>query len=145
MRPKMRILFGCLLLASAPLAHSQTAASLDTQVRVLDNTAASRGQSQVAQKIASSFTRLAGSADNALALVDGLRSGSAINLKTSTTTGTSATPVTSTTTTTITPPTGAMGWGNVRIALALAQDSLARAGITNPTAQQLQAALVGGT
>ena len=37
-----------------------------------------------------------------------------------------------------------MGWGNVKISLALAQDQLARLGITNPTAEQLQAALNGG-
>ena len=36
-----------------------------------------------------------------------------------------------------------MGFGNVNIALALAQASLAKQGITNPTPQQLQAALVG--
>src|SRR2546423_1614882 len=119
MRPKMRILLGCLLLASAPLVHPQTGGTIDASVRALDNTAASRGQSQVAQKIASRFTGLAGSSDNALALVEGLRSGTAIDLKTTST----GTPATTTTTTTITPPTRPMGWGNVRIALALAQDS----------------------
>src|SRR4029079_8142939 len=36
------------------------------------------------------------------------------------------------------------GWGNVKIALALAQYQLTQAGITQPTAAQLQAALVGG-
>ena len=37
-----------------------------------------------------------------------------------------------------------MGWGNVSHALALAQFSLRQAGIENPTAPRLQAALDGG-
>jgi len=37
-----------------------------------------------------------------------------------------------------------MGWGNVSHALALARTALANAGITEPTAADLQAALVGG-
>jgi hypothetical protein len=46
--------------------------------------------------------------------------------------------------TTFTPPTRPMGWGNVSHALSLAQDALARLGITQPTNAQLQAALMGG-
>src|SRR5258706_2821158 len=38
-----------------------------------------------------------------------------------------------------------MGYGNVKHALTLAQRSLANLGITNPTAAQMQAALMGGT
>jgi hypothetical protein len=38
-----------------------------------------------------------------------------------------------------------MGYGNVKHALTLAQKSLANVGITNPTAAQMQAALMGGT
>ncbi len=38
-----------------------------------------------------------------------------------------------------------MGYGNVNISLALAEASLAKLGITNPTPEQLQAALNGGT
>jgi hypothetical protein len=37
-----------------------------------------------------------------------------------------------------------MPWDNVVISLALARDSLARAGIAHPTAEQLEAALLGG-
>ena len=36
-----------------------------------------------------------------------------------------------------------MGYGNIRIALSLAKSQLARQGITEPTPQQLQAALMG--
>jgi len=38
-----------------------------------------------------------------------------------------------------------MGFGNVFISLALAKQQLSQAGITQPTPQQLQAALLGGT
>ena len=38
-----------------------------------------------------------------------------------------------------------MGHGNVYISLALAKEQLAAAGITRPTAEQLQASLMGGT
>jgi hypothetical protein len=41
-------------------------------------------------------------------------------------------------------PTGKMGFGNVKISLALAQQSLSQQGITQPTSQQLYTALAGG-
>ncbi|MGH8831327.1 MAG: hypothetical protein ACREXV_09555 [Polaromonas sp.] len=43
------------------------------------------------------------------------------------------------------PATSTMGYGNVNIALSLAQTALAKEGITNPTPAQLAAALNGGT
>ena len=142
----LRMLTGSILIAMTPLALAQTPATVDSQTQALDTTAANHGQTQVATQIASSFTALAGSRDNALALVRALRNGTAVTLTTTTppTTGTAGGSAT-TTTTTFTPPTGRMGWGNVFISLALARDSLARIGITQPTPQQLQAALVGGS
>jgi hypothetical protein len=129
------------LLIALALPAAPATSELDTQAAALDATAANKGQTLVAGKIAAFFTNLAGSKDNANALVVALRNGTDVNLTTTTGTGATAT----TTTTTFTPPTGKMGWGNVKIALALAQDSLLRAGITNPTPAQLQAALDGGT
>jgi len=38
-----------------------------------------------------------------------------------------------------------MGFGNVNISLALAQASLTNLGITNPTPEQIKAALTGGS
>jgi hypothetical protein len=139
MKRTMKILAASLLLALAPVAGAQSGGDIDTQVRVLDRTGANRGQALVAAKIAGNFTHLAGSEDNALALVNALRTGDTVQL-TYAPTGTSTTPTIST----LDPPTGKMGWGNVKIALALAQDQLARLGITHPTAEQLQAALNGG-
>src|SRR4030095_10278021 len=49
------------------------------------------------------------------------------------------------TTTVITPPTGQMGHGNVFTSLALAKQQLGQMGISQPTPEQLQAALTGGT
>ena len=145
MKRSMRVLAGSLLIALSPLAAAQTTGDpIDTQVAKLDTTAANRGQTLVAGKIASNFGNLAGSDKNSLALVNALRNGTDATL---TYTTPPAKPGGTPTTTTVTydPPTGKMGWGNVKIALALAQDSLARAGITNPTAEQLQAALNGGS
>jgi hypothetical protein len=149
-KTKMKVLAAATLLALAPFARADDATagtgSLDTQVKVLDNTGASRGQAQVAARIAAQFRGVAGSDANALALVNGLRNGTAATLTTTTTTkGPDGKPVTTTTTTTVTPPTKPMGWGNVRISLALAQAQLQQAGITKPTAEQLQTALTGGT
>lgn len=43
-----------------------------------------------------------------------------------------------------TPPTGNMGYGNVNIAMDLAQQQLAKAGITRPTPVQIRASFMGG-
>lgn len=98
------------------------------------------GQLLVANKVAAPFVGMAGSQDNAVALAIALRTGTAANLTFIPTAG-EATPVT----TVVSIPTKPMGWGNVSHALALAQFSLRQAGIDNPTAADLQAALDGGT
>jgi hypothetical protein len=60
-------------------------------------------------------------------------------------TTTTVDPQTNTTTTTTQPlPTGKMGYGNVKISLALAQESLRQQNILQPTSEQLHTALVGG-
>lgn len=152
MTKTLRTMVGSMLLAMAPLAVAQTSGSIDTETQKLNTAAENHGQAQVAARIAADFTTLAGSKDNSLALVRALRNGTQVTLTTTSapatgaggTTGTSGTTAT-TTTTSFTPPTGKMGWGNVFISLALAQNSLAQLGITKPTTAQLQAALVGGT
>ena len=139
MRSTLKSLAAALAFAFAPAALAQSGSPIDAQVVALDKTANNRGQAQVASKIASNFASLAGSEENALALVNALRTGEPVRL-TYAPTGTATTP----TVVTVDPPTGNMGWGNVKISLALAQDQLSRLGITNPTAEQLQAALNGG-
>jgi len=99
---------------------------------------ADRGEDRNVSRVAANFTQLAGSEENALALVSALRSGQRVTLVTDG--GGAKLPVT----TTFELPTGPMPWDNVVISLALARDSLARAGIAHPTAEQLEAALLGG-
>jgi hypothetical protein len=96
------------------------------------------GDNRNASRVAANFKQLAGSEENALALVNALRSGQRVTLVSEA--GGAKLPVT----TTFELPTGPMPWDNVVISLALARDSLARAGIAHPTAEQLEAALLGG-
>ncbi|HEX7632011.1 MAG TPA: hypothetical protein VF388_07760 [Lacunisphaera sp.] len=109
---------------------------LSVTAQRLDETAEVAEHGAPAARIGAKFTTFAGSADNATALVTGLHDGTAITL--------SSTVNGQTTTTTFTPATGKLGYGNTFIALALAQGSLAKAGITSPTPAQIQAALNGG-
>ncbi len=91
-------------------------------------------------KLASRFAAFAGSQENANALVSGLRHGQTITLQPPTVSP-GGTPTGSATS--FTPPTKPMGYGNVKIALSLAQNQLARQGITNPTPEQIQGVLMG--
>src|SRR5436190_5435688 len=73
------------------------------------------------------YTPLAGSEANAKTLVNGLRTGSDFTIGA----------------TKFDPPTHKMGNGNIDIALALAEAKLKEQGITKPTPEQLQSALIG--
>jgi hypothetical protein len=75
------------------------------------------------------YTSLAGSPTNARALVAGLRDGSEIKLELGGKT------------TTIDPLTPKMGYGNIDNALALAEASLHKQSIFNPTLEQLKSSL----
>ena len=123
---------------SVSLAAETNETTLTTQSRRMDALASNRGEGAVSGRISSDFSAFAGSTANADALVSGLRNGTDITLTTMDAKGV-------TTATTFTPPTGRMGYGNVYTSLALAKQQLAGLGITEPTAQQMQAALVGGT
>lgn len=99
--------------------------------------------SQYVDRIMARYGSLLGSTANAQSLVAGLRNGTPITLQTGSTT---TVPVTTTAgAATFTSPAGRMGYGNVTRTLDLAARQLAAAGITQPTPQQLQAALTGGS
>lgn len=98
----------------------------------------SPGQARVAAKVAAPFATMAGSPENAVALATALRTGTTATLSYGSANGNA-------TTQTLVPPTRPMGWGNVKHALALAQYSLSQSGVSNPTAADLQAALLGGS
>jgi hypothetical protein len=97
-------------------------------------------QNDRAVKIAGHFEMLAGSQDNALALVEALRNGVPVQLIAPGAAAGRALPAV----TTIDPPSGEMEWADVERALAMAQAALQRANIKRPTAEQLEAALLGG-
>lgn len=101
---------------------------------------AQRDRDPQALKIALGFAHLAGSEDNILALVDALRLGIAVRLVSPIAAEPPATPES----TVIDPPTGRLGWNDVRMALMLTRDALQRFGIPQPTGEQLKAVLIGG-
>src|SRR6266699_4988349 len=70
-----------------------------------------------ADRLIQKYALLAGSEDNAKSLVTGLRDGTEVKLSSGTTS------------TSFTSPTGKMGFGNVNIALSLAEASLKQQGI----------------
>jgi len=119
-------------LSAAPVM-AQTATPPDTSTPTTNNEST---------RLSTEFTEFAGSDTNAQALVTGLHDGTDITLDEVTT---NADGTTTTMGTTFTPATGKLGYGNVKIALSLAEASLAQSGITDPTAAELEAALNGGT
>ena len=85
-------------------------------------------------RLASRWSAFAGSDANALALVTGLRDDTTITL-----TGANQTSAS------FDPATRKLGFGNINIALALAQKELGELNISQPSPTQIQAALNGGT
>lgn len=90
------------------------------------------------RKLEGNYTTFAGSSGNLQSLASGLRNSATITLITTAPTGEISTVM-------FDPPTKPMGYGNVSRALDFASRDLAAAGITNPTSEQLQAALMGGS
>jgi hypothetical protein len=141
---KIKVIFGAsafaLLLNGQAFADDTSA--LNTEASRMNTLAVNHGESNVTGKISGTFNSFLGS--DSTTVVTGLRNGTPITL---TTTTPAATPgaAPTVTTTVITPPTGQMGHGNVFISLALAKQQLGQMGISQPTPEQLQAALTGGT
>jgi hypothetical protein len=87
-------------------------------------------------RIATDYSAWAGGRDNAEALVSGLHRGTSITL--STYAGGNAVSLAGFT------PNGPMSYVDVNAALARARADLMRLGVRQPTAEQIQAALIGG-
>lgn len=142
MRCKSNTLLGALIAAGALSvvlpAWASDAATLQSEATRTDSLSARYGTQRVQARMVSEFSAFAGSEANAESLVTGLRSGTPITLASPSSGGT-------VTTLTFEPPTRPMGHGNVFISLALARQQLASYGITDPTPQEIQAALTGGT
>lgn len=104
----------------------------------------------VETKLSTEFAEFLGGEARAHDVVEGLRTGEAFTLQTELENGTTdpapvvVPPGDTIQLSTIDPPTGTMGYGNVRLTLELAEARLAQYGITQPTDEQLAAVLVGG-
>jgi hypothetical protein len=142
MKIKSMLVTTTLALGLSVQAFADTTSALNTEASRMNTLATNRGESHVVDKISGDFSSFLGS--DAKPVVSGLRNGTPITLVT-TTPGSTPTGPPVTSTTIITPPTGKMGFGNAYISLALAKQQLNQVGITQPTPQQLQAALTGGT
>lgn len=130
--PLRPLLLACCLAFAAPAAPAA-----ETTTTVVGTSATTE------TKLVQEFAGFLGGEAQARAVVSGLRQGTAFDLSAET-----ATPGgsgTTTTTTTIDPPTGTLGYGNVRITLRMAEAQLAQMGITQPTTEELSAVLLGGT
>jgi hypothetical protein len=128
--------FTLTLVCAAVLAALAVTPAMAQSTTTSDTRTSSTTTNQESTRLSGEFSTFAGSDMNSQALVNGLHAGSAITLQNAD--GTSSG-------TTIQPLTGKMGYGNVKIALSMAEASLAKAGITDPTAAQIAVALNGGT
>jgi hypothetical protein len=146
MKTKVLLIVAALASGLCSEVFADTASTLNTETARMNTLTASHGETSVTTKISGEFNSFLGSNSNTV--VSGLRNGSPITLTTTTLTPSNtpgAAPIPTTTTTVINPPTGKMGFGNVFTSLALAKQQLGQLGISQPTPQQLQAALTGGT
>ena len=148
------LLLACCLAAAYPAAHAEETSTTSTTTATTSSstTTTAIGTSATTEaKLSAEFAEFLGSEEQASAVVSGLRQGTAFSLDalvptpvdTTTTSGTTGT-ATTTTITAIDPPTGTMGYGNVRITLRLAEAQLNQMGITQPTTEELAAVLIGG-
>lgn len=119
------VVIGCALAALPVWVSAQLTGTARTTAAAPSSGSTSTTVS--ADRLIEKYTDLAGSEDNARSLVTGLRNGTDVTL----TSGSGQT--------TFTPPTGRMGYGNVNIALALADAQLAK--MSDPTAADLANAL----
>ena len=130
LRSRLNALALALCLAGMGTALAEdSGTTLASQTDTMDQLTSTQSMPKVTSKFAADFSGFVGSQENAEAIITGLRNGTTISLDG----------------TTITPPTKPMGYGNTYISMSLAKAQLAQYGITEPTPEQLNAALTGGT
>jgi hypothetical protein len=112
------------------------AASLAASLAFASSAMAATAPQTEASRLATQYSEFAGGQSNAEALVAGLRSGTPVTLVTN---GADRSVSLAGFT-----PTGPMSFGAIHNALSNAQRSLTRVGISHPSAEQIQAALIGG-
>ena len=116
--------------------HRALAASLAAALSFAASAMAATAPQSEAGHLSAQYSDWAGGKNNADSLVSGLRSGAPVTLVTN---GADRSVSIAGFT-----PAAPMSQGAVNSALANAQRSLARLGITRPNAEQIQAALIGG-
>jgi hypothetical protein len=116
--------------------YCKLAAALAATVALAAPAMAAPAASNEGARLTSQYSTWAGGAANAEALVSGMHSGAAITLVTH---GSDRNMSLAGFT-----PSAPMGYGQIDSALGSARRSLARVGISHPTAEQIQAALIGG-
>jgi hypothetical protein len=112
------------------------AASLAASLAIAAGAMAATPPQTDSSRLATQYSQWAGGQSNADSLVSGLRSGSPVTLVTN---GADRSVSIAGFT-----PAGPMSYGAVGNALSNAQRSLTKLGIKHPTAEQIQAALIGG-
>lgn len=125
---------GALFAATGGAQTSGDSTTTQTTATTAANSPSGEHDVRYVQSIDGRFGTFAGSSENLQSLATGLRHGTDITL------GGSGGETLS-----FTPPTRPMGYGNVTHALDLASRQLAAAGITDPTAEEIRAAMLGGT
>lgn len=123
-------------MAAGATATGRASASSESAVTGAFSRHESAAEMAAANRLASEFETLAGSRENAMSLVKGLRNGTSVPLTLSGQSGASSRLVFS-------PPTQPMGYGEVSRALSLTRDKLAAQGISYPTPEQLHRVLMG--
>ena len=114
-------------------------ACVATMLLTLSLMASAQVEDTDAARLAARFLHLAGTEENAMALVLALRTGSMVQLAPASTRAGAVPEMVS-----LEVPTAPMAWNDVRVTLLNTQDQLIRAGIMKPTLEELQAALLGG-
>ena len=118
------------------IRRTMLAASLAASLALAANAMAASAPPTEASRLSNQYSEWAGGHSNAESLVAGLRNAAPITIVTN---GRDRSVSIAGFT-----PASAMSYGAVSSALAGAQRSLARLGITKPNAEQIQAALIGG-
>ena len=112
------------------------AASIAAALAIGGNAAAANAPASDATRLSAQYSDWAGGRSNSDSLVAGLRNGAPVTLVTNG--PNKAVSIAGFT------PSASMSYSGVSSALSGAQPSLARIGIEHPTAEQIQAALIGG-
>lgn len=131
-----------IMMAISPLLYAESA-SIQTSMDTMDATATmdtTATNSQDVDMLAGSFDDFLG--EQASTLIEGLRNGEEFTLTSSYTDASGTQQIE---TITIEPPTSKMGFGNVKLTLKMAENLLSQSGISQPTAIQLETALLGGS